>query len=214
VADSFVPALRFGWLTRLYDPVIRATMREDEFRGELVSRVAAGAGSSLDVLDIGCGTGSLLAALRRELPGARLTGADADPGVLEQAAAKLAGDDVALVEARAGELPFPDASFDRIASSLVLHHLPRDVKRAALADARRLLRPGGRLHIADWGRATDPLMRAAFLSVQALDGFANTGDNAAGLIPRLVAEAGFVDVRVSGSLRTVLGTVEYVDAAV
>lgn len=211
-SGSFVPALRFGWLTRVYDPVIQATMREEEFRGGLVERALAGTPPPSDILDLGCGTGTLLAALRRALPAARLTGVDADPDALAQAHVKLAGDDVVLVEGLAGELTMGDSSHDRVVSSLVFHHLPIDAKRAALADTLRVLRPGGRLHIADWGRPADPLMRAAFLPVQLLDGWSNTSDNVAGRIPELVAEAGFTDVRVSGRLRTVLGTVEYVDA--
>jgi len=96
--------------------------------------------------------------------------------------------------------------------SLLLHHLGPDAKRSALADARRVLRPGGRLHVADWGRPHDPIMRGAFFVLQAIDGFANTRDHAAGRLPAMIAAAGFADVTSYARLRTAFGTLELLDA--
>ena len=75
-----------------------------------------------------------------------------------------------------------------------------------------MLRPGGRLHIADWGRPATPLLRASFFVLQILDGFDGTRDHAAGRIPELVRATGFADVRVYGRLRTVWGTLELLEA--
>ncbi|MHB1242982.1 MAG: class I SAM-dependent methyltransferase, partial [Gaiellaceae bacterium] len=96
--------------------------------------------------------------------------------------------------------------------SLLFHHLTLDGKRATLAEARRVLRPGGELHIADWGRPHDPLMRAAFLPVQLLDGFATTADNVRGALPALVAAAGFDPVRETRRRRTAFGTLTFLRA--
>ena len=187
-------------------------MREAKWRPHLIDEVLAGGPGS--VLDLGCGTGTLTVAMERAAPDVRLTGVDGDPEILARARAK-AGPDSAIewVESYAQSLPFEDGAFDRVVSSLVFHHLVPDLKRQALAEARRVLAPGGRLHIADMGRPHDPLMRMIFrLSVQTLDGLENTRDHAAGRLPRFVEEAGFQDVRVGRRLRTGAGSLELLRA--
>ncbi|WP_242393230.1 class I SAM-dependent methyltransferase, partial [Anaeromyxobacter oryzisoli] len=76
-------------------------------------------------LDVGCGTGALLVALRREAKPARLVGVDPDPDMLAQAEPKLRAAGVAaeLLRGSADALPFPDGSFDVVVSSLMFHHL-------------------------------------------------------------------------------------------
>ena len=87
-------------------------------------------------------------------------GLDGDAKVLAIAREKVAraGVEVELREGMAFTPPFPPASFDRVVSSLVLHHLASVNKRATLARVRELLRPGGELHVADWGRPQNVLM--------------------------------------------------------
>ncbi|PRC48855.1 SAM-dependent methyltransferase, partial [Mycobacterium sp. ITM-2017-0098] len=105
-----------------------------------------------DILEIGCGTGNLAARARRAAPTARLTATDPDPKALERARRKIgAGERVQLHVAYAQRLPFADNAFDRVLSSMMLHHLDDGVKGAALGEVFRVLRPGGRLHIVDVG---------------------------------------------------------------
>jgi SAM-dependent methyltransferase len=93
------------------------------------------------ILDAGCGSGPLFAALRDR--GAIVTGFDASAGMLELARRRL-GDDADLVVADLGRpLPFPDGAFDDVVASLVLHYL--EDWAAPLAELRRVLKPGGRL---------------------------------------------------------------------
>jgi len=93
------------------------------------------------ILDAGCGSGPLAAALRDR--GAIVTGVDSSAGMLELARRRL-GDDANLHLADLGRpLPFPDAAFDDVVASLVLHYL--EDWAAPLAELRRVLRPGGRL---------------------------------------------------------------------
>ena len=103
-------------------------------------------------------------------------------------------------------MPFADASFDVVLSTLFFHHLDPEVKRATLAEVARVLAPGGRLHVADWGRPSDPLMRALSLTVRAFDGFAVTTENVQGMLPRLFEDAGLEGAEVREELRTPLGT--------
>ncbi len=83
---------------------------------------------------------------------------------------------------------------------------PRLSKKRALAEIALVLEPGGELHIADWGRPGNPLMRAAFLPVQLLDGFQTTRDNVAGRLPELIAQAGFVGVEETKRMATPCGS--------
>lgn len=202
----YVPALGFAWLTGLYDPVLRVTLREDEFKTALVRQAALAPGER--VLDLGAGTGTLTLLLKRAEPRAEVVGVDGDPEVLARARAKAAEAGVAIAfdEGMAYALPYPEASFDRVVTSLVLHHLARDDKRRALREAWRVLRPGGELHVADWGKAQNVLMRALFLGVQLLDGFASTADNVAGKLPAMFEECGFVDVQETARYATLYGT--------
>jgi SAM-dependent methyltransferase len=104
------------------------------------------------------------------------------------------------------ELPYPDASFDRVISSLLFHHLTREKKERTLKEIFRVLRQGGELHVADWGKAQNKLMRTAFLLVQMLDGFETTVDNVSGLLPELFRSAGFEDIQEPTRYMTIVGT--------
>lgn len=208
---AFVPAAGRRGLTALYDPAMALTMREPLWRSRVIEEVVRPAGGTVDrVLDLGCGTGTLAVALAQRLPAAMVAGVDVDAAILERAAAKAAdaGIHVEWRQATAGRLPFAGATFQRITCTLVLHHLAPGDKIAALRECRRVLEPGGRLVIADWGRPQDPVMRAAFFGLQLLDGFTPTGEHARGLLPARIAAAGFRDVRRVDRLRTTWGTLE------
>ena len=87
-----------------------------------------------------------------------------------------------------------------------------ETKVRALEECRRVLTGDGRLHIADFGRPRDPLMRAAFLVVQLLDGFSNTRDHAGGRLPEMIEGAGFRGVRSTARFRTMYGAIELLEA--
>jgi len=111
----------------------------------------AGLADGQQVLEIGCGTGNLALRAKRARPGIRLTGSDPDPRALARAERKARGlDGVRFERGYAQRLPYPDATFDRVLSALMLHHLDRETKVAAAAEVRRVLRPGGSLHLVDF----------------------------------------------------------------
>ena len=206
MSEPHIPPLRFAALTRVYDRAIAATLPEEKFRGRLADQVALQPGERL--LDLGCGTGAMALRLARAAPEAEIVALDPDAKALEIARTKAAQvhAQVTWHQCLPWNAPFADASFDRVASSLVLHHLGPTDKRRALACALRWLRPGGEIHIADWGRAENALMRAAFLPVQLLDGFETTAENVRqGLVPAL-HEVGFLDAEETLRQRTALGS--------
>ena len=206
---DYIPALRFARLTRLYDPVLRLTMREATIKRALVAQMHVTGGQR--VLDLGCGTGTLMLLIKATEPEAEVVGIDGDPDVLAIARLKAAarGMELHFDEGMAYALPYSDGAFDRVVTSLVLHHLTRRNKERALRGAHRVLQPGGELHIADFGKPHDPLMRAVSWVVR---WFEETRDNIQGLLPALAIRAGFSEVLEPACFRTVLGTVSLYSA--
>lgn len=96
--------------------------------------------------------------------------------------------------------------------SLVFHHLTPEEKRRTASEIHRVLRPGGQLHVVDWGKPQNPLLRAAFVLVQLLDGFATTTENVRGLLPHLPGAAGLSDVAVTRQFATVFGSLSMIRA--
>ncbi len=76
-----------------------------------------------------------------------------------------------------------------------------------MEEVHRVLKPSGELHIADWGKQPNLLLRSAFLVVQALDGFETTTDNIKGLLPDFMTRAGFENVAETRRVYTSLGSV-------
>jgi len=204
--DEYIPALKYRLLTSLYDPLLHWVLRESKFKRGLVEQ--AGIESGHRVLDLGCGTGTLALLIKRTQQETEVVGLDGDPKVLEIAKAKVArsGQEITMDYGMAYELPYPDDSFDRVLSSLLFHHLTRENKVRTLTEVFRVLRPGGQLHVADWGAPSNISMRIAFLSVQMLDGFKTTADNVNGLLPELFSSAGFEVSQESAQYRTISGT--------
>ena len=209
-----MPAAGRGPLTRLYDPAIALTMRQRAVTAETVATVLAAAPRPHVILDVGCGTGTLAVALARADPSLEIVGVDGDQEVLARAHAKTAtlGSRVRFTKGLAQALPVADQSVDAAVVSLLLHHLAPEAKLQALREIRRALRAGGRMTVLDWGAPHDRLMRAAFLSLQLLDGFANTRDHVAGRLPSVIAQAGFSSVAVERRWRTVWGSLELICA--
>lgn len=106
------------------------------------------------VLDVGCGTGTLAIAAKQHVgANGAVTGVDPAAEMVERATLKAnrAGVDVAFRTAAAEELPFANGTFDVVLSSLMLHHLPYETRRAGVQEMRRVLKPGGRLLAIDFG---------------------------------------------------------------
>lgn len=148
VEREYLPGMGKHYLLPLYD-VLHHLVGLRPIHREMITLASLGDGQRL--LDIGCGTGNLLLATGKLHPRVELTGLDPDPKALARAARKFrrAGLDVRCDRGFAQELPYPDGSFDRVFSSLMLHHLDTASKDALLAEAHRVLRPDGLLVLAD-----------------------------------------------------------------
>ena len=204
--EKYVYALRFDWLTKLYDPLMRWTLREARFKRDLLwnARIAPGD----KVLDVGCGTATLTLMAKLVQPRAMVFGLDGDAKALEIAHAKARqlGLAISLTQRLSTEMPYPNGFFDRVLSSLFFHHLTRESKQRTLAEVFRVLRPGGELHVVDWGKPANALLAAAFSLVRSIDGRENTSDNAEGRLPELFREAGFEDVVEVTRYATIYGS--------
>lgn len=212
-AENYIPPLRYKLLTRFYDPIVRWTTREAAFKRALLAQVAAD--RPRHVLDLGCGTGTLTIAIAKALPDAAVTGLDADLEALGIAAnkARQARVGVELNRGFSTDMPFSVGQFDCIVSSLFFHHLAREAKIATLREVRRVLAPKGSLHVADWGKPSNALMRTLFFTVQLLDGFETTRDSVSGALPDLLRAAGYDRVEGTAKFDTPLGTVRLLRAA-
>lgn len=203
--DKYIPALGFDFLTPFYDTAVKWTTRETVFKEKLVGQVEIPADGRL--LDLACGTATLTIALKKKFPKAKIYGLDGYAKILNIARRKAAasGAEINFTESYSTALPYPDENFDAIVSSLFFHHLTPENKRKTLLEVRRVLKTGGTLHIADWGKPSNLLLKLASMPVQWLDG-ATTRDSYAGKLPEIMAEAGFSSIIETADFGTVFGT--------
>jgi ubiquinone/menaquinone biosynthesis C-methylase UbiE len=205
-SDRYIPALGHDLLTPLYDPLIRLFMRESKFKGLLIEQ--AEVGESHRVLDLGCGTATLALMVKRAKPGAEVTGLDGDPKVLSIAKGKAAkaGLPLQFDEGMSYQLPYADTSFDRVLSSLMLHHLSTRNKERTFAEVFRVLCPGGRLHVVDFG---PPRTLYSRLLAKVTARSEEATINIRGLLPEMFRRAGFEEVEEAGQFMTVAGALSF-----
>ena len=196
----YIPAFSFRWLTPLYDPLLKWIMREETFKQRLIRQ--AGITPAMQVLDLGCGTGTLTLMLKRVHPDAVVTGLDGDSQVLDIARQKSRDMNIRWDEGLASSLPYPDSTFDRVVTSLVIHHLPTEGKRRAFKEMYRILKPQGQLHVLDFGAPHSAFTRFMAKYMRRLE---ETADNIDGLIPLFIMEAGFSGVEELNHFGTIFG---------
>lgn len=206
-SKDFIPALRFDFFTKFYDPLVRAMTREYAFKRALIAQ--ANLHNNQTILDIACGTATLAIGIKKRFPGVKISAIDADAEILRMAHEKAALNDVEIdfKQTFSDNLSFPDNSFDHIFSTLFFHHLTLESKITTLQEILRVLKPNGEFHLADYALPRDKAQFVLSKSVRLIDGFASTHDNLRGRLKLLMEETGFSRVERTGYFRTILGTI-------
>jgi ubiquinone/menaquinone biosynthesis C-methylase UbiE len=196
--DLFLPA---------YDPLMRL-LRFSRDLDRLIAQAALQ--PSHRVLDVGCGTGTLAILIKRRFPSVDVHAVDPDPKALARAARKSvrARAEVRFDRAFGDAIPLTGGAFDRVFSTMMFHHVPRDEKPRVLAEIRRVLKPGGRLELVDFAGGGPPNLLARLIHGSSL---AAAGDDR---LVRRMLEAGFVEARREGDRQTILGAIGFYQAIV
>lgn len=199
------PGALIRW-PRRYDLLVGAALagRGGRVRSQIADALSLNPGQ--DVLDFGCGTGTLTLTLAGRVgPDGSTAGIDASPEMISLAIRKAESKGIAIRfdVAAAQSVPFADSSFDAAATSLMIHHLPRGDRIVALQEILRVLRPGGRLVIAEFQSPSNPVGRRL---TEHLLGH-SMASNELHDIQDLAATAGFIDIRRSPTAAPWLGLV-------
>lgn len=199
MAKNYIPALSYDFLTPLYDFFVELLGYGKKERVKVINLLELKAGDKL--LDVGCGTGTLLTLAKERYSDTDMIGIDIDPKVLGIARKKTqkANLKIEYMEASSAKLPFRDESFNVVVSSLVFHHLPTDIKIQTIKEIYRVLKRNGRFLLADFGKK-EGIILYVFDSITKLLNLPESKtlqDNLKGNIPNFLNDAGF-KVRETG----------------
>lgn len=200
----YLPAASLDILLPAYDPVMRLFGFTRALQ-PLVDQAQLRPGHA--VLDIGCGTGAVSILTKQSHPDVSVTGVDPDPRALARAARKAhrANLEVRFDRGFADAMDYPDAAFDRVFSSMMLHHVPRADKPGLLAEVLRVLKPGGRLELLDFAGGAH-----SFLA-HTLHG-RHASDSMNARLLQWMHEAGFTAARRTATHTTPFGALGYYQA--
>lgn len=199
--QEYIPALSYRFLTPFYDFIQKYIVRDVRYKTLLIGQADIRAGHH--VLDLGCGTGTLAIMAKKAQPGAQVTGLDADPEMLKVARNKsdLEAAPVQFDLGFTNDLPYPASSFDRVLSSIMIHHLKTPDKEKTAREVFRVLKPGGELHIVDFGK---PVTRYGKLLGPFLHKFEEANDNIDGKLPEIFGSPG-LRTEITGHFWTFFG---------
>ena len=199
--EEYIPALSYRFLTPFYDFIQEYIVRDVRYKSLLIERANIQPGQH--VLDLGCGTGTLAIMAKQAQPAADVVGLDADPDMLKVAKYKssLQNVSVRFDVGFTNKLPYPDESLDRVLSSIMIHHLKTPDKWQTAREVYRVLKPGGQLHIIDFGK---PVTSYGKLLGPLLYKFEEANDNIEGKLPEIFGAPGLT-TEIVGNFWTFFG---------
>jgi SAM-dependent methyltransferase len=201
---DYLPAAGRDALLPFYD-LLTPVLGVPKVHRRLISQ--AGLAPGQRVLEIGCGTGNLSLLATRACPGVEMVGSDPDPLALARARRKAHGlNGIRFERGYAQRLPYPDATFDRVLSAFMLHHLDHGTKAATAAEVLRVLRPGASLHLVDVAGempGIHGLLARRVVRSGHLDGHSGGG------IPQLLDAAGLHCTEAASQRHPVMGRITY-----
>jgi len=203
--NEYIPALSFRVLTPFYDFIQKYIVRDIRYKSRLIAHAQIQAGHR--VMDLGCGTGTLAIMAKRAQPQADIFGLDADPEMLKVAKAKKDQEklEVKFDVGFTNNLPYPDEFFDRVLSSIMIHHLKTPDKEKTAHEIYRVLKPGGQLHIIDFGK---PYTWYGKLLGPFLYKFEEANDNVEGRLPEIFGAPG-LKMEIVGHFWTFFGDLAF-----
>lgn len=207
--QTYLPAAGHDWLLPLYDPLTRL-LGVQKARRMLLRQARLLPYER--VLDVGCGTGALAVMIKEEHPSVDVVGLDPDPRALTRAQLKAdkAGLSIRFDHGFAEALPYRDGTFDRVFSSMMLHHIEADARERALGEAHRVLKSGGRLELLDF---EVPEGDGHGLLSRLFHSHGRLKDNSPTRMLELMQRAGFREVRKMASRTTLFGRIAFYQAA-
>lgn len=200
---GYVPALNYNFLTPFYDFFVELLGYGKAQRSKVVDMLNLKSAENL--IDVGCGTGTLLTVAKDKYPSIDMIGIDIDPGVLSIARKKAqeVNLEIKYIETSSAKLPFADKHFNVAVSSLVFHHLPTEIKKHTIKEVYRVLKKDGRFLLADFGKKEGLLLHFFNFITKLLNlpESKTLQDNLKGNIPNFLKEAGFKVTEVSKRYR-------------
>jgi ubiquinone/menaquinone biosynthesis C-methylase UbiE len=205
----YVPAAGQDWLLPLYDPLVWL-LGANAVRQALLDHATLRARDR--VLDIGCGTGTMVVHVKRRHPDVEVVGLDPDPKALARARRKAERAQVAarFDQGYSDELPYAAEAFEHVFSSFMFHHLPAEAKQKTLHEVLRVLVPGGFLHLLDFA---PPAARSDGFFSRLHHGTTHGEETVEGRIPALLRQTGFENSREIGTRPTRLRPFGYYQAS-
>jgi len=209
-SQAYLPAAGRDCLLPFYDPIVKL-LGGDAARKALVDQATLHPAQR--VLEVGCGTGTLVIQIKQLYPQTEVVGLDPDPKALTRAKHKASRASVGIQfdHGFAGELPYPDASFHHVFSSFMFHHLPADEKRKMLCEVRRVLKPVGEFHMLDFEGPDDG--NHGILS-HLLHSNERLKDNSEASVLRLMRQCGFGHANKTSRRTMLFGNAGYFRASI